>query len=156
MASPLFLPEFAPGVVCVLDVEEVASPLFLPEFAPCVICAPDGHVEAVEEVAYPLFLPELAPGVVCAPDGHVDTVEEVASTLFLPELAPCVVCAPDGHVDAVEEVTLPSQVEIFIQFLQFLAKMAGSHTMKVESILKQKIFCLSKKCKHVFMLKTRY
>ncbi len=82
-------------------------------------------------MASPLFLPEFAPGVVCAPDGHVDTVEEVASPLFLPELAPGVVCAPDGHVDAVEEVTLPSQVEIFIKFLQFLTKMAESHTMKL-------------------------
>jgi hypothetical protein len=56
MASPLFLPEFAPGVVCALDVEEVASALFLPKLAPCVICAPDRHVDAVEEVASPLFL----------------------------------------------------------------------------------------------------
>jgi hypothetical protein len=67
---PLLL-EFAPGVVCVLDVEEVASPLFIPELAPGVVC-----VLYVEEVASSLFLPEFAPGVICAPDGHVDTVEE--------------------------------------------------------------------------------
>jgi hypothetical protein len=69
-------------VVCTPDghadtVEEVASPLFLPELAPGVVCTPDGHVDTVEELASPLFLPELAPGVVCAPDGHVYAVEEV-------------------------------------------------------------------------------
>ncbi len=78
VATPLFLPELVPGLVCVLDVEEVASPLFLPELAAGIFCVLD-----VEKVASPLFLPELAPGIVCVLD-----VEEVTPPLFLPEFAP--------------------------------------------------------------------
>ncbi len=41
----------------------MASSLFLPEFAPDIVCTPDGHVDTVEEVASSLFLPEFAPDV---------------------------------------------------------------------------------------------